>query len=59
MTATTATIIFKQRKTKSFKDISLQCERIFTLHINKGFGTNKMFNTAENIYFRMLQSNGY
>jgi hypothetical protein len=52
------TITIRQKRVKSFKEISIQCERIFTLHISKGCGTDKMFETCESIYFKVLQKNG-
>lgn len=52
------TIVIRQRREKSFKDISVQCERIFTLHINGGFGTNEMFHKCETLYFEVLKKNG-
>lgn len=55
---TTITITHELRKIKSFRDISLQCERIFTLHIN-GYGTDKMYRLCESIYFKVLEKNGY
>ncbi len=35
---------------KTFKQIAEQCERIARMYY-KGFGTKKMFETAENIFF--------
>lgn len=35
---------------KTFKQIAEQCERIARLY-NKGFGTKKMLEKAENIFF--------
>ena len=35
---------------KNFKEIAAQCERIFSLYA-KGFGTKKMLETAERIFF--------
>lgn len=35
---------------KTFKQIAEQCERIARLY-DKGFGTKKMLETAENIFF--------
>ena len=52
-----ATIIIKQKREKTFKDISIQCERIFTYHI-KGYGTEKMYSLAEEIFFKVVQKNG-
>lgn len=48
----------KAFKIKTFKEISLQCERIFNLHVC-GFGTDRMFEMCEQIYFRLLAKNGY
>ena len=46
------------KRIKTFNDISLQCERIFTLHI-KGYGSNKMYEVCEEIFFKVLKKNGY
>lgn len=46
------------KRIKSFNEISMQCERIFTLHISKGFGTEKMFQFCEMVYFKVLSLNG-
>jgi len=55
---TMATITITQRKKKSFKDISIQCERIFTMHLY-GYGTQHMIEVCEDIFFRVLKKNGY
>ena len=52
------TITIRQKRVKSFKEISIQCERIFSLHISNGCGTDKMFETCERLYFKVLQKNG-
>jgi len=52
-----ATIIIKQKREKTFKDISIQCERIFTLHIN-GYGSEKMYKMVEEIFFNVIEKNG-
>ena len=50
-------ISIKHKKAKTFKDVSIQCERIFTLYIN-GFGTDKMYQSCESIYFKVYKENG-
>lgn len=45
-------------KVKTFKEISVQCERIFTMHL-KGYGTSHMIEICETIYFKLLKTNGY
>ena len=52
-----ATIIIRKRETKSFKTISIQCERIYTLHL-KGYGSEKMLQMVEEIFFKAMQKNG-
>lgn len=46
------------KKVKSFSEISMQCERIFMLHM-MGFGTERMFSMCEVLFFRVLALNGY
>lgn len=46
------------KRTKTFNEISIQCERIFTLHISQGYGTDKMFQKCETIFFKVLKKNG-
>ena len=46
------------KRVKTFNDISLQCERIFTLHIH-GYGSDKMYEVCEEIFFKVLKKNGY
>ena len=55
-----ATIAIQHRvkKVKTFNEISAQCERIFTLHISNGCGTEKMFEMVEEIFFKALKKNG-
>lgn len=53
-----ATIQHRIKRVKSFKEISIQCERIFTLHISNGYGTEKMYQKCETLYFKVLQKNG-
>lgn len=55
---TTIAIQHRVKRVKSFKDISIQCERIFTLHISNGYGTEKMYHMCERLYFKALQKNG-
>lgn len=50
-------IQIKQRKIKTFKEVSIQCERIFTLH-NNGYGTANMLERCEMIFFGIMQKNG-
>lgn len=52
-------IVIKTKRQKSFNEISIQCERIFTLHISKGFGTDKMFDRCESIYLKLITKFGY
>ena len=52
------TITIKQKRVKSFNEISIQCERIFTLHVSKGLGTDKMYDMVEKIFFKVLKKNG-
>ena len=51
------TIEIRQTKVKTFKDISIQCERIITLNL-KGYGTSKMMQVVETVYFNVLKENG-
>ena len=51
------TIQIKQRRIKTFKDVSIQCERIFTLH-NNGYGTANMIERCEIIFFSQMKKNG-
>ena len=50
-------MIVKTRKVKTWKEVSIQVERIVTLYY-KGYGSEKMFHTCENIYFREYEKNG-
>ena len=50
-------MIVKTRKIKTWKEVSIQVERIVTLYY-KGYGSEKMFHTCENIYFREYEKNG-
>ena len=45
-------------RTKTYNEISIQCERIFTLRM-EGFGTDAMFERVETIFFKVLSKNGY
>jgi hypothetical protein len=45
------------KRIKSFQDVCSQCERIFNLHI-KGYGSDKMYELVENIFFKVLKQNG-
>lgn len=51
----TATI--KIKRIKSFNDISIQCERIFSLHLH-GYGTEQMIEKCEAIFFKAMKKNG-
>lgn len=51
------TIIIRKRETKTFKDVSIQCERIYTLHL-KGYGTDTMIDKVEEIFFKAMEKNG-
>jgi hypothetical protein len=53
-----ATIKITHRRTKTFKDVSVQCERIVTMHL-RGYGTDKMYEFCERVYFKLLTTNGY
>lgn len=52
---TTITITTKNKK--SFKEISVQCERIFTMHLH-GYGTDTMIEKCETIFFKAMKKNG-
>lgn len=39
---------------KTFKQISAQCERIANLYL-KGYGTKKMYERVEEIFFRIYK----
>lgn len=49
------TIIIKE--TKTFKSVCIQCERIINLNL-KGYGTQKMMEKVEEIFFKVMQKNG-
>ncbi len=51
------TIVLRQRKVKTFKEVSVQMERIVTLYY-KGYGSERMFHICEDIYFREYHKNG-
>ena len=51
------TITITQKRIKTFNDISIQCERIFTLRM-KGFGTDAMLERVETIFFKVMEKNG-
>ncbi len=40
---------------KTFKQISAQCERIAKLYL-KGYGTKKMYEKVEEIFFRVYET---
>ena len=44
------------KTTKTFNQVSNQCERIITLHL-KGYGTETMYQKEEAIYFFLLEKN--
>ena len=46
------------KRTKSFKDICSQCERISTLYLN-GYGTEKMLTFAEDIFLQFIKKTVY
>lgn len=46
------------RRTKSFKDICSQCERIFSMHLH-GYGSDKMLEMVETIFFKVIEKTGY
>ena len=52
------TITITTKRTKTFKDVSVQCERIITMHLN-GFGTDAMLEKVEEIFFNVLKKHGY
>lgn len=43
---------------KTFKEISIQCERISTLYL-EGFGTETMYQKCETIYLKIVAKIGY
>lgn len=43
---------------KTFKDISKQMERIWSLYYN-GYGTDKMFQMCENFFMKLLAKYEY
>ena len=45
------------KREKTFEDVSIQCERIITMHLH-GYGTKKMIERCETIYFKLLKKNG-
>lgn len=45
------------KRTKSFKDYSVQIERIITLYY-QGYGNDRMYTFCEETYFRLLKENG-
>lgn len=47
----------KTKKIKSFKDVSIQMERIITLY-NQGYGNKKIYEFCEQVYFKLLNENG-
>ena len=51
------TITIRQKRVKTFKDISIQCERISTMYLN-GHGTDKMYEMVQDIYFKVVKANG-
>lgn len=51
------TIRIEIKETKSFKDVSIQMERIITLYY-QGYGSEKMYEFCEQLYFKLLKQNG-
>ena len=51
------TITITTKRTKTFKDVSVQCERIITMHL-QGFGTDAMLEKVEKIFFKVMKKNG-
>ena len=51
------TIQVTSKRVKTFQDVSIQCERIITMHLH-GYGTDKMIKRCETIYFKLLKKNG-
>ena len=43
---------------KTYKEISIQCERISTLYL-KGYGTEAMYQKCETIYLKIIAKIGY
>lgn len=43
---------------KTFKQISDQCERIMTMYL-AGYGTRKMIEKVEEIFFKVYKTAGY
>jgi len=50
-------ITIRERKVKTFKDVSIQLERIVTLYMN-GYGNDRMMGFCEEVYFKALKKNG-
>ena len=46
------------KKKKTYKEISIQCERISTLYL-KGYGTEAMYQKCETIYLKIIAKIGY
>ena len=53
-----ATITIKIKRTKTFNDISVQMERIYTLNFN-GYGSDRMLEKCEKIFSELLKKHGY
>ena len=51
------TIQVTSKRVKTFQDVSIQCERILTMHFH-GYGTKTMIERVETIFFEMLKKNG-
>ena len=47
----------KTKKVKSFKDVSIQMERIITLYY-QGYGNERMYEFCEQVYFKLWKENG-
>ena len=47
----------KSKRIKSFKDVSIQMERIITLY-NQGYGNKRIYEFCEQVYFKLLKENG-
>ena len=51
-------VIIKDRKVKTYKDYSVQMERIYTLSF-KGYGTTMMLEKCEQFFSVIISKNGY
>ena len=51
------TIQVTSKRVKTFQQISIQCERILTMHFH-GYGTKTMIERVETIFFKEMKKNG-